>query len=173
MVAAQRVRQGLRALFAFSTPVDEQLATCYLTPAQITLFQQMRRSDQLHSLNVLRTILAEGSTPADLAVAALLHDVGKARYPLAVWQKTLIVLVQAFIPALYHRWIQGDEDNFWQRPFVVKSRHPVWGADLLVDTDISEQALWLIAHHQDAASHWEKHENADLLKRLQQADESN
>src|SRR5215213_6736056 len=98
-MAIQRLRQGIRALFAFTQPVDFDLAASYLTPAEMALFRQMRRSEQLHSLNVLRTVLAESAAaqqfvPPELAVAALLHDVGKSRYPLAVWQKTIAVLVR-------------------------------------------------------------------------------
>ena len=173
MTATYRIRQGLRAVFAFSKSVEVSLAAEYLTPELLALFQQMRRSEQLHSLNVLRDVLAGGATSRDLAVAALLHDVGKSRYPMQVWQKTLAVLVRAFSPQLFERWSKGNPTNLWHRPFVVYVHHPTWSAELAAQAGASENVIWLVIHHQDAADQWSRHPLADLFVRLQQADDSN
>lgn len=175
-MAIHRLRQGLRALFAFARPVDLDLAARCLTPQQLALFRSMRRGEQLHSLNVLRTVLAQGDpsfdgVPPDLAVAALLHDVGKSRYPLAVWQKTVAVLVRAFAPDLFSRLSQRDPSDFRARPFVVAVRHPAWGAEMLAQAGASDAAIWLVAHHQDAPQPGD--ERSHLLKRLQSADDAN
>lgn len=174
MTAVHRFRQGMLALLAFSKPVDYELAASYLNAEQLALFCSMRRSEQLHSLNVLRTVLAqEPTTPHDLAVAALMHDVGKARYPVRLWQKVLVVLVKSFTPAVYRRLSAGDERSVWRRPFVVYRLHPAWSAEMLQPTKVSEVALWLIAHHQESEAYWTEHPNAPLLRRLQIADDSN
>jgi hypothetical protein len=173
MAAVYRFRQGLRALLAFSQPIEMPLAAQYLTPELLGLFGQMRPSEQLHSLNVLRSVLAQGTTPPELAVAALLHDVGKSRYPLWTWQKTVVVLVRAAFPSLYQRWSQGNPAHFWQRPFVVNAQHPTWSAEMVDGIGVAEAALWLIAHHQESPTVWENHPYAPLLKRLQAADNAN
>lgn len=165
-----RLKQGLRALFAFTATADYALAEQYLSPELLRLFCQMRHSEQLHSLHVLRAVLAQGTTPADLAVAALLHDVGKSRYPLMLWQKTLPVLVPAF---LREQWGQGDGRNPLLRPFAVYAQHPAWGADMIASAGATEAAIWLVAHHQDSLDKWQQHDLAHLLKRLQQADDAN
>lgn len=172
MVAAYRIQQGLRALLAFSAPVDYKLAERYLTPELMACFYAMRRSEQLHSLNVLRTILAQGFTPDDLAVAALLHDAGKARYPFPVWQKTLVVLVRAFAPQLYKHLSAGDETHFLHRPFVLSQHHPAWGATMAQAAGASKGAVWLIKHHADPLSQWRNHPYRPLLQRLQAADDT-
>ncbi len=169
----RRLLQGLHALFAFAQPISLDLAARYLSPEQLRLFGQMRRGEQLHSLRVLRDVLAAGDTPPDLAVAALLHDVGKTRYPLALWQKTLPVLVRPLFPGLFNRFSAGDPRRWWLRPFVVYVHHPAWSAELLTAADASPATIWLAAHHQERAEQWHNHELFPLLKRLQAADDTN
>ncbi len=175
-MAIQRLRQGLRALFAFSQALDTPLAARYLTAEQLALFQRMRRGEQLHSLNVLRGVLAqEGDKemPPELATAALLHDVGKIRYPLRLWQKTIAVLVRTFVPSLFVRLSRGDPEQFINRPFVVYALHPAWSAELLTQTGACDVAIWLVAHHAENADRWRDHDQYPLLKRLQEADDQN
>jgi hypothetical protein len=174
VAAAQRLKQGLRALLAFSRPVDWDLARTTLSPELLTLFQRLKRSEQLHSLNVLRGVLAQGDAPHDLCVAALLHDVGKTRYPLAVWQKTFAVLLRAFAPALFKRWsTTGSPANPLQRPCIVSVQHPAWSAEMVAEIGASETAIWLIAQHSEPAERWAQHPATPLLRRLQQADDVN
>ena len=167
------MRQGTRALLAFTRPVDLQLAATYLNPEQMTLFKRLNRGEQLHSLNVLRDVLAQGETPHSLTVAALLHDVGKTRYPIAIWQKTLIVLVRAFVPQLFNRWSAGNPETYWQRAFVVSVQHPAWSAELVEPTGAEETTVWLIRHHADSLAKWQNHPYYALLCRLRAADDKN
>src|SRR5262249_32159676 len=109
----------------------------------------------------------------ELAIAALLHDVGKSRYPLRTWQKTLVVLTRAFAPDLFDRWSKGNPANLWLRPFVVYIQHPAWGAELIEAAGAPESAVWLVAHHQEPVKSWNGHPLVPLLRRLQQADDSN
>ena len=173
MTITYRLRQGFKALLAFSQPVDVELASQYLSPKLLTLFQNMNRDEQLHSLNVLRGVLTQGTTPPELAVAALLHDVGKSCYPIGVGQKTFAVLVRTVWPDLYRRWSKGNPLNLWQRPFVVYERHPQWGAEWVTEAGGSEPTQWLVAHHADASEKWADHVHFELLKRLQAADDAN
>lgn len=173
MTAVQRIRQGVRVLFAFTNEVDCKLAESYLDAGQMQLFEQMQRSEQLHSLNVLRAILDQGPAPHDLAVAALLHDVGKIRYPLDLGQKTLAVLTREGAPALYHRLSAYDPRNWFYCTFVVAEKHPAWGAEIVAKTHTTERVRWLVAHHADPLYWWRGHPHHDLLKRLQAADDAN
>jgi len=170
----QRVQQGIRALLAFATPVDLDLAQQYLSSEEFSVFLKMARAEQLHSLNVLRDVLAESDNiPNALAVAALLHDVGKSRYHLAVWQKTTSVLVKAFLPSLAQRIASGATVRFWNAPFIVRAKHPRWSADILRDCGSDEVAIWLAEHHQEPSEQHQVHPYYDLLCRLQTADDAN
>ena len=98
--AVHRFAQGISALFAFANSPDLNVARQHLSSCEFEAFRSMSRAEQLHSLKVLRKVL-EGCprAPKALTAAALLHDVGKSRYQLRVWQRTLAVLIEAIAPA--------------------------------------------------------------------------
>jgi hypothetical protein len=170
-----RVTQGVRALAAFTQTVDYTLPRQYLPPSLLVAFQQMKRSEQLHSIRVLKAVLKqEPETPHDLAVAALMHDSGKVRYPLSVYGKSLAVLTRMFVPRAYRYACARDpQQAVWARPCIVAERHPQWGADILRAQGASERAVWLVEHHQEVVAGWMHHPYAALLWRLQRADDMN
>jgi len=171
--AIKRIEQGIRALFAFATPIDLYLAKQYLSSKELDAFQKMSRADQLHSLNVLRTVRSQREPlPRSLAVAALMHDVGKCRYHLALWQKTMAVLVKRVIPPLADRLGREENLSIWRAPFVVRSHHAKWSAEILRACCADEAAVWLVERHQADILALCDHPQAALLQCLQRADEA-
>lgn len=179
MTPSGRMRQGVRALLSLRETPDLAVAAAYLTMPQLALFRRMPHIEQVHALNVLRTILAapppDGDARAldDLAAAALLHDVGKSRHPVRIWQKTLPVLVNRAAPTLYRELADRDPRHWLWRAFAVKRHHPAWGAEMVRMTHAPERVVWLIEHHQDDAAQWNDHPYAPLLRALQAADNAN
>lgn len=175
MSVPYRIMQGVRALVAFSHHVDYTLPQRYLNEPMLAAFKRLSRSEQLHSIRVLEGVLAqEAQTPADLAVAALMHDSGKVCYPQGVWGKTLAVLIRKLLPPLYQYGSRQDPQRArWAHPFIVAENHPQWGAQILADAGGSSRAVWLVAHHGDNVAALMQHPHAGLLWRLQQADDSN
>jgi hypothetical protein len=175
MTMIYRLTQGVRAVVAFTQTVDYTLPEQYLSPSLLAAFKQMQTSEQLHSIRVLRTVLAqEADTPSDLAIAALMHDCGKARYPLSLYGKTISVLAQNLAPAFYDYANTHDAaQTRWARPFIVRRQHAAWGAAILQQAGASQRAVWLVAHHQEVVAQWMDHPYAALLWRLQQADDTN
>lgn len=181
MTAGRRLRQGIRALLAFREAPDLGLAAQYLNMQQLALFRQMPHLEQVHAVNVLKSALAlplpdgsDGRALDDLAVAALLHDVGKSIHRVRVWQKTLPVLVKAASPDLFDKLSKRDPRHHIWRAFAVKAHHPQWGAEMASRARTSERALWLIAHHQDIAAALDtNHPYSGLLLVLRAADDAN
>lgn len=173
MPALKRFQQGIRALTAPFRPVDFTLAESVLSPAEMALFRRMRRGEQLHSLNVLRTVQAAGETDPALLVAALLHDVGKTVTPFWLPERVIVVLVRRFLPAHYRRWGQDAAPRGWRRPFAISIRHPEWSADMLADAGSNPRAVALVRRHADPVSGPPRDETERLLLILQAADDNN
>lgn len=148
-----RIRQFWLALTAAPAVHDLAVAAEVLSPAQMALFQQMQSSEQAHSLWIfhrLRQHLADQDLEGehDLLVAALLHDIGKSRYPLRLWERIVIVLGKAFFPQQVHHWGLQSPGG-WKQPFVVAAQHPAWGAEMAAQAGASPLAVALVRRHQD------------------------
>jgi hypothetical protein len=177
--AAYRVRQFIRALSASWRPLTEHEAAearNQLPAGAWSLFQGMDRGDQRHSLNVLRTLQACGTTDPALLQAALIHDCAKRSGGVRIWHRVAVVLLRAFWPAGLAPWetARAPIRSSWQYPFWAHLHHAERGAEMAAAAGCNEQVVWLIAHHQDhtarvAAS------PADLnaLRVLQAADDDN
>jgi putative nucleotidyltransferase with HDIG domain len=172
--AIYRTRQFWLAWRARSlTEKDLAPARSVLTADQMQLFTCLQPSEQIHALRVLQTVQDEGHNNLDLLTAALLHDIGKARAPLRLWERVLIVLAKGLFPERTKSWGTGRLDG-WMRPFVIAEQHPAWGADMAAEVGTSPLAVSLIRRHQSPGG-WDPvspNENR-LLKILQDADHQN
>ena len=169
-----RTRQFWLAWRAQSLTEEELTpARAVLTTEQMQLFTCLQPSEQIHALRVLQTVQQQGESDPDLQTAALLHDIGKARAPLKLWERVLIVLGKAFFPEHVKIWGTGQPKG-WARPFVVAEQHPTWGGEMASEVGTSPLAVSLIRRHQSSdefqpISQYEDH----LLGILQKADHQN
>ena len=169
--AVHRFSQGIGALFAFARLPDLELARRHLSACEFEAFRSMARSEQLHSLQVLQCALkSDPAAPRALVAAALLHDVGKSRYRLFVWQKTLAVIMEALAPGLSRRLSEDETITFWRAPFVVRRQHAKWSGEMLRACSSDDNVIWLVERHQDDAERFREHQYYDLLRSLQGAD---
>ena len=177
-----RVRQFWDVLRTPAT-LDLTPAKSVLTETQMCLFSRLQPSEQAHGLRVLKATealqerypeLTKAVSPAaDLRTAALLHDIGKIRYPLRIWDRVLIVLGKQWFPNKMKQWAESQPKG-WRRPFVVAAQHPSWGAALAREAGTSTLTTRLISKHQDELPAGGPISDEDkLLSILQEADNHN
>ncbi|MGC9346567.1 MAG: hypothetical protein ACP5JG_00395 [Anaerolineae bacterium] len=130
----------------------------------LELFREMPRAEQRHGIRVCRALEARGFEDPDLLVAALFHDAGKMLDPPRLWGRVLVVLVERFLPRVAARWSSGMAKGL-RRAFVVRRRHPYWGAELVAEAGASPRTVALIRSHDQPAG------EDELLAALQRADE--
>jgi hypothetical protein len=167
-----RTRQFLNALWGGPKPAQLELARQRLTPAQFDLFQRLQPSEMSHALTMCEHLVAQGDDDPDLLAAALLHDIGKVRHPLRIWERILIVLGQKVFPQRSARWGVG-EPRGWRRAFVVAAQHPAWGAKMVAMVGASPLVLAMIRYHQDEAPDHFSEEERELFTKLQTVDNDN
>jgi hypothetical protein len=173
-----RSRQFWQAISTGPSQGDMELVTSVLTDSQVELFQRMQTSDQAHSVMVLNELRKGGEENPDLLVAALLHDVGKTRAPLRIWERVMIVIVGTICRDCTHKWgnrenVQPENGLGWRRAFIVAEQHPAWGADLAAECGTSPLAVSLIARHQEKLAPDVSSMEDILLHKLQAVDDNN
>lgn len=175
--ARYRIGQFFGGLLAGAQEVDETQAAALLSPEALALFRRMPLDAQRHSLRVLQTLAAEAPVPADLAVAALLHDAGKvaardAGAYLGLWLRGPMVLTEAVAPGLLVRLADARPAPTLRYALYVQLHHAEIGATWARAAGASDLTCWLIAEHQNKAGRADT-PDAVLLARLQAADDQN
>lgn len=167
-----RLRQFRLAAAGRPSPAQLALAERILPPSLFQLFLTLQPSEQAHACQVCASVLAAGFDAPALLQAALLHDIGKARHPLRLWERTLIVLGQAVNPQRAAAWGQGAPRGL-RRAFVIATQHPQWGAEMAATAGASAAVVDLIARHADPPAAADASELAAMLRALQAADGEN
>lgn len=165
-----RFQQFWSAVTAAPARDELEQARLLLGPQLFALFRDMPPAEQAHALNVLRRVQQQGESPPELQCAALLHDVGKSRQPLQVWERALIVLARKTLPGKATQWGRGPASG-WRRAFVVAAQHPAWGAELAAQAGAAPLTVRLIRRHQEERVHSPGSLEDRLLRQLQTADD--
>jgi hypothetical protein len=165
---------------------DRALAGALLTPPQLAAFGLLAPTDQRHAARVLRALLASGERDADLLVAALLHDLGKAdpqgagRVRLA--HRVSNVLARWLAPGFWE-WASARPGRGPLHGFYLLRQHPALGAAWAAHLGVAPRACALIAAHQDSGMRafrsatetqgrrWDAGEFARVLAALRWADD--
>jgi len=177
--AAYRVRQFGRALLAMLRGPDAQdleQARKVLPPSGWQLFRAMPRADQMHALNVWRSIRKAGWNHLALSQAALLHDVAKHEGGVTLLHRVAVVLIKAFAPGSWQRlksWPEPSRRDY-RYPLWAHANHPRGSAMLAESVGCLAEAVDLIRRHQEPLRSAPPYAAADdLLGALQAADDDN
>ncbi len=168
-----RVWQFCQAFKRSPREGDQEAVNTVLFPEEQKLFQQLPAADQEHSLRVFRSLKTQGEDDPDLLKAALLHDLGKTRYPLRRWERVFAVLTAGLFPRQVQMWGEGKPTGL-RRPLVIIKQHPYWGADLAEAAGSSPLTVWFIHNHEKELPEGSpSDEELILLRKLQTADDTN
>jgi hypothetical protein len=150
-----RTRQFWHILRLAPSERDLDGVQSVLSPAQFEFIFPPSTRRTVSQYKGIQKLAGAGESNPDLLVAALLHDVGKIRYPLKLWERVWIVIGQALFPGLSKNWAKRDLDGphpalFLARPFVVAEQHPAWGACLARQAGATHTTIALIRRHQES-----------------------
>jgi hypothetical protein len=143
-----RLRQFRDALFFRPQPEHYRGAEKLLSPSLYQLFQSLPPAEQRHGLSIYRKLASQGYTDASLLSAALLHDAGKVRCPLRLWERVWAVLIQHYLPKLAVRWASGKPAGL-KRALVAAANHAQWGAQMAAEHGAEPLVVEVIRQHQD------------------------
>lgn len=124
-----RVKQFIWAITSPIKKIDKEILNKYLNSEEKELFNKLSHSDKHHSIRVCKGALelANKNTEIDinrLAKVALLHDVGKAIYPLNAVEKSILVIL--------HKISKGKLKNYTKYKKVdAYYNHPKKGVKIL------------------------------------------
>ena len=159
---------------------DLELARTILSAPLFILFNRLQPSEQGHSLRVLQALQAQGENQPDLLAAALLHDVGKIRMPLRLWERVLIVLVHPVVQtnqSSLRRYLAFfiKSLKITNKALLVAENHAAWGAELAESAGASPLTVSLIRRHQEIIPPTITPVTVEdqLLRKLQTVDDEN
>jgi hypothetical protein len=145
-----RIRQGIRHLTRKPDPEVDGTIRALLSPTQWELVERLSPADREHLLRVHQELIRHGYFDADLLLAALLHDAGKAD---ATGRVTLIhraikVLLSSVSPMYLARLARKDQ-GWLSHGIYLSLHHARLGADLARATGANERTCWFIERHDD------------------------
>lgn len=145
--ARYRVGQVTRGFHSTLAPAEVARIRELLSPTELAMFAAMHPRDRRHSFEVMRWLeVTAGSVPPsrDLAVAALLHDVGKG--PLELWDRVAFVLLMAASPRAVDA-LAAPRGLACRRALWRLRHHAVLGAARLREAGTSPRVAALVEAH--------------------------
>jgi putative nucleotidyltransferase with HDIG domain len=165
-----RILQFRNALNSLPDPEAVRRAKEFLSPSLFALFSDLLPFEQAHALRVFDRLQEKGFSHPDLLTAALVHDIGKARFPLRPWERVMGVLAKKFFPDRIKEWGQGQPKGL-RLGIVVAEQHARWGAEMAEAAGASELIVRLVAYHQDQNFTHLPEDERVLLGALQSVDQ--
>ena len=165
----KRVKQFYRAVTAKLTADDNIYISDHLSTKEQKLFFAMDVVDQYHALHVaytLERIAIEGKQGIDhnfLIRCALLHDIGRVKGDMSVFDKVFAVLITYFLPNLADRLELNGSHLLY-----VYRHHAEIGAKKLQDIELYREAKIIAKHHSPPSA-----DDPAELKLLRIADDKN
>jgi putative nucleotidyltransferase with HDIG domain len=167
-----RVKQSWFLLFAKMNSQDKTWVRSILNIKEAALFELLPEFEQKHSVQAARTMIRLGRSKGIedermLAKLGLLHDVGKAACRLGLFEKGILVFLNAFIPPVYN-WFaylgRREKSPQFFRKFYVHKKHAKIGARMLSRAGVERDVIQAVTLHGSKIA-----KNSPLLAQLLKA----
>lgn len=158
-----RVKQFIKGLTAFSLK-DSTLVDEYLSDQEKELFIKLPAHERRHAIDTAKTIIGFDirENKDTLIKAALLHDIGKVGSRIGLIKKSILVLMDKFLPKVSH--ILSNKSKM----FYVYYNHPEIGAECLLKINTEKGIILLVRYH-----HSQKNVDIYGIDMLRKADSLN
>lgn len=159
LIMFYRIKQFLMGITAKTTIEDINFVKSYLNDKERELFFKLQIHEQVHSIKVARDVIniSVKNNLYDIIIikAALLHDIGKINSSLNIINKSIIILMDKFIPKITKKLMII-------KPIYAYYNHPYIGSKYLYFEN--EDIQYLVKNHHNY------YLNDEKLKILQEAD---
>lgn len=145
-----RIRQFRHAIFPKIKSEELQWAISLLPSCSVPLFKAQSPPEQRHALDVALDLWGSGVKTPHLLIAALLHDCGKTKYPLKVWERITIVLLQKAPQRIWNYLLHSS--SLFSAPLRTAQEHPHWGAEMASEIGLDPLVVELIREHHTPSS---------------------
>lgn len=141
-----RVKQFFWGLKSLYTKIDEDLVKKFLTKDEIDIFKQLKINDQHHCIRVCKDSLEANKNfefninEYILGKAALLHDIGKTKLHLNLFEKSIIVILDKLTRGRIRKFKNIKQIDIYYN-------HPEIGYDILKDKGYSKEVLEVVREH--------------------------
>lgn len=141
-----RVKQFFWGVKSLYTKVDEDLIKKFLNEDEIDMFKQLKINDQHHCIRVCKDSLKVNKSfelninENILGKAALLHDIGKTKLHLSLFEKSIIVVLDKLTGGKIRKF-----ENIKQ--IDIYFNHPKIGYNILKDKGYSKEVLEVVKDH--------------------------
>lgn len=146
-----RIRQFRHAIHPKFKIEELDWAKSILPPNAMQLFLSQPLPEQRHALDVALDLWTSGIRDNHLLIAALLHDCGKGKNPLKVWERIIIVLLQKLPLPVWNNLLQTQSP--FSGPLRTAQEHPQWSAEMAAAIGLSPQVVELISQHHNPNNH--------------------
>lgn len=145
-----RVHQFWQALHPTIKKEELEWALSLLPACAVPLFKSQPLPEQRHALDVALDLWDSSIQDSHLLIAALLHDCGKCRHPLKVWERIFIVLLQKAPSQLWNALASSQSSI--SILLQTAEEHPHWGAIKALEIGLDPEIAKLIREHHNPNS---------------------
>lgn len=141
-----RVKQFIWGFTSFLKNIDYEYVNEFLNEDEIKIFNKLKHNDRHHCIRVCKDSIKmkeDFNIDVDkykLGKAALLHDVGKSKTPLSLFEKSVVVLLDKATSGKIKKYDKIKQIDIYYN-------HPKIGLEVLKNFEYDKELLQVVRYH--------------------------